>query len=643
MKAVETQQLFRIHGDGRRRRAARPDDERRGRRSRRRLRPERLGKVDAAPDPRRARRAVGRTRERVRRRPARVARARRARLPLASARLRRPALLARARARAARARARRASARRCSGVARGNGMRARTSCSNASVSPTGATHFRPSSRAASSNGSRSRRARAPAAAAASPTSRPASSTLPTRATALRADRRARARAGRTTLVVSHDPQAATIADRVLHLRDGRVSAESAVDAAARRSSSRAAAGCGCPRILLRRAASPTARKPTSRTAASSSRRSPADAARPSPSARGRERAPGRGRRSRLARRDEGVRLAPRARRRRRLVPRRLPHRRHRPVGLGQDDAAARPRRPGSARRRRGDASLGRIPDDELRRVGDRARRAGRAPDPVPERAGERRARARAARAPTRAERSRRSTPSGSASSRTSPCRDCRRANGSASRSRARSRHARKLLLADEPTARLDEANARTIGSLLRATRRRHGAAVVCATHDPTSSIRRTAAGAGAARVVQFRTSAALFVVLCLLVLGFVSAAAAETQFAPIDFPNTARGAHAALGYQRRRRHRRLVPHECRVHEPATRLPAARRQLHDDRRPERQRRHRGARHQCAGRHRRPLQRTASRPTGSCCTRARTRRSTFPAPPASPPQPGSMRRA
>ena len=32
-----------------------------------------------------------------------------------------------------------------------------------------------------------------------------------------------------------------------------------------------------------------------------------------------------------------------------------------------------------------------------------------------------------------------------------------------------------------------------------------------------------------------------FVVLCLLVLGFVSAAAAETQFAPIDFPNTAPG------------------------------------------------------------------------------------------------------
>src|SRR5205823_8287985 len=31
----------------------------------------------------------------------------------------------------------------------------------------------------------------------------------------------------TAIVVSHDPQSATIADRVLHIRDGRVSGESA--------------------------------------------------------------------------------------------------------------------------------------------------------------------------------------------------------------------------------------------------------------------------------------------------------------------------------------------------------------------------------------------------------------------------------
>jgi ABC-type lipoprotein export system ATPase subunit len=42
----------------------------------------------------------------------------------------------------------------------------------------------------------------------------------------------------------------------------------------------------------------------------------------------------------------------------------------------------------------------------------------------------------------------------------------------------------RLLLADEPTARLDEANARTIGELFAALARSTGAAVVCATHDP---------------------------------------------------------------------------------------------------------------------------------------------------------------
>ena len=42
----------------------------------------------------------------------------------------------------------------------------------------------------------------------------------------------------------------------------------------------------------------------------------------------------------------------------------------------------------------------------------------------------------------------------------------------------------KLLLADEPTARLDEANARTIGALFAALAAETGTAVVCATHDP---------------------------------------------------------------------------------------------------------------------------------------------------------------
>jgi ABC-type lipoprotein export system ATPase subunit len=41
-----------------------------------------------------------------------------------------------------------------------------------------------------------------------------------------------------------------------------------------------------------------------------------------------------------------------------------------------------------------------------------------------------------------------------------------------------------LLLADEPTARLDEANARAIGVLFAELARSTGTAIVCATHDP---------------------------------------------------------------------------------------------------------------------------------------------------------------
>jgi ABC-type lipoprotein export system ATPase subunit len=40
-----------------------------------------------------------------------------------------------------------------------------------------------------------------------------------------------------------------------------------------------------------------------------------------------------------------------------------------------------------------------------------------------------------------------------------------------------------LLLADEPTARLDQANARAVGELLAKLAHEHGTAVVCATHD----------------------------------------------------------------------------------------------------------------------------------------------------------------
>jgi putative ABC transport system ATP-binding protein len=42
----------------------------------------------------------------------------------------------------------------------------------------------------------------------------------------------------------------------------------------------------------------------------------------------------------------------------------------------------------------------------------------------------------------------------------------------------------RLLLVDEPTARLDQANALTLAALLSSLARDTGAAVVCATHDP---------------------------------------------------------------------------------------------------------------------------------------------------------------
>ena len=45
-------------------------------------------------------------------------------------------------------------------------------------------------------------------------------------------------------------------------------------------------------------------------------------------------------------------------------------------------------------------------------------------------------------------------------------------------------HRPALLLADEPTARLDEENARVTASLLKQAARTYETAVVCATHDP---------------------------------------------------------------------------------------------------------------------------------------------------------------
>jgi ABC-type lipoprotein export system ATPase subunit len=41
-----------------------------------------------------------------------------------------------------------------------------------------------------------------------------------------------------------------------------------------------------------------------------------------------------------------------------------------------------------------------------------------------------------------------------------------------------------LLVADEPTARLDSATTLAIGGLLADLAREHGTTVICATHDP---------------------------------------------------------------------------------------------------------------------------------------------------------------
>jgi ABC-type lipoprotein export system ATPase subunit len=43
-----------------------------------------------------------------------------------------------------------------------------------------------------------------------------------------------------------------------------------------------------------------------------------------------------------------------------------------------------------------------------------------------------------------------------------------------------------FLLVDEPTARLDQANAQAVAGLLRALAREHGTTIVCATHDPVA-------------------------------------------------------------------------------------------------------------------------------------------------------------
>ena len=157
----------------------------------------------------------------------------------------------------------------------------------------------------------------------------------------------------TAVVVSHDPQSAAIADRVVHIRDGRVSAESASERGHAEEIVLARGGwLRLPEELLR--VSGIAGRASARVenggiviSSASDRVEAEEPEAPRVEARAR----GRGRRS--ARRGEELRRAPRARRRDGVVPRRLSHCGHGPFRLGQDDAPACAGGARAARRRHG--------------------------------------------------------------------------------------------------------------------------------------------------------------------------------------------------------------------------------------------------------------------------------------------------
>ena len=149
----------------------------------------------------------------------------------------------------------------------------------------------------------------------------------------------------TAIVVSHDPQSASIADRVLHIRDGRVSAESVSERGHAEEIVLARGGwLRLPEELLR--VSGIAGRASARVEDGGIVVSPAAerAAAASRTATARVEARPRRGRGGAARRDEELRQAPRPRRRRRGVSRRVPHRRDRPLRLREDDAAPPARR-----------------------------------------------------------------------------------------------------------------------------------------------------------------------------------------------------------------------------------------------------------------------------------------------------------
>ena len=358
-----------LDAGGRRRRAAGADAERRRGRDPDRARAERRGQDLVPAHPGRARPALGRDDPRLRPEPA-LARARRPRaLPLRGRRLPRPALRAGAGARADRARAGRAApARRGPRV----GAARRGAAATASASARSSTPGPRSSPAASSSGSRSAPRSRTGRGCCSPTSRPASSTRRAPALVYDAIAELAAAEGCTVVIVSHDPASTAIADRFVHIRDGRVSEETVAGEGT------IVVGRGgwlrLPQEFLERAGIGTRAAASLEDGRIVVSAAGGDGVRPEPELAPLEPVPAGAPVARAARGREDARSRrgrrPRLRRPRRRVPGRAPDRRHRAFGLGQDDAAAPARRARSAGRGRG----------ARRRHGrERARPAARAP------------------------------------------------------------------------------------------------------------------------------------------------------------------------------------------------------------------------------------------------------------------------
>ena len=308
-------------------------------------------------------------------------------------------------------------------------------------------------------------------------------------------------AGTTTVLVSHDPESASVADRIVRVRDGRVSEEAAL--ADGRDESIVVGRGGWLRLseeLLRRtgirshAAAHLHEDGILLQAAAHARHPDRDSGGGAASRDARDEQDGRrdtGPVPHLRHRRGGRR---RARRARSSVRRRAPRRGDRTLGLRQDDPAPSAGGPGPADGRRSAGPRGARVCPRPRRPGALPRRArsprvaGRRTRALPHRCRERgagplpaRRRLRRSPPPVQPRHWRRSGWREPRAVRVSDLSSGQRERVAVARAVA-SRPA--LLLADEPTARLDQANAVTVARLLLELARETGAAVVCATHDP---------------------------------------------------------------------------------------------------------------------------------------------------------------